>query len=118
LLVYVTARSRQNCAATPQVPVLTEEEVGGAMATFNMWATEDGMLEYSLEVTDIEGLTMAHIHIGNSTESGAVAVQLVPEASGLLPYSLLTDCCLLEDCWLSSACLALHQSQHHLESCF
>lgn len=93
----------------PQIPALTEEEVGGAMATFKMWATEEGMLEYSLEVSDITNLTMAHIHIGNSTESGAVAVQLVPEVCGLLPCSLLTDCCLLAD-WLSSACLGLPRS--------
>ncbi|KAI3431383.1 hypothetical protein D9Q98_004437 [Chlorella vulgaris] len=66
--------------AANEVPPLTDADVGGAVATFNMWATEEGMLEYSLNVTDIVDLTMSHIHVGNATtENGAIIVQLVPE---------------------------------------
>jgi hypothetical protein len=67
--------------------------VGGAVATFNMWATEEGMLEYSLNVTDIVDLTMSHIHVGNATtENGAIIVQLVPEASSSLAAASHTAC--------------------------
>ncbi len=68
------------------------------MATFNMWATEEGMLEYSLNVTDIVDLTMSHIHVGNASASGPVAVVLLPvsgRAAERMPCTVLTVwlCC-------------------------
>lgn len=50
-----------------------------ATGTFQLMEDSAAMMfSYTLEVMNIDNLTMAHIHAGNSTTAGPVVVQLVP----------------------------------------
>ncbi|KAL4419195.1 hypothetical protein ABPG77_007785 [Micractinium sp. CCAP 211/92] len=63
-----------------QVPTpLTEADVNGAAAKFTLTMVEgEDIYGYTLEVMDVENMTMAHIHAGNSTTNGGVVVILAP----------------------------------------
>jgi len=47
----------------------------------------DGTFAWTLDVQNVENLTMAHIHWGNSTTNGPIVVDLVPTASEMATNS-------------------------------
>ncbi|EFN54036.1 hypothetical protein CHLNCDRAFT_136097 [Chlorella variabilis] len=63
--------------AANQVPPLTEGNVGGATGTFTL-AFEGETAEWTLDVTDVKRMTMAHIHLGNASTNGNPIVILLP----------------------------------------
>lgn len=53
-----------------------------ATANFTMTLPQElGLVYFDLDIFDIDGFTMAHIHQGNSTTNGPVVVKLIPSQS-------------------------------------
>lgn len=62
-----------------QVPPITNNT---ATANFRLErANDQGFFTFDLDITDIEGFTMAHIHQGNGSFNGPVVVDLIPSQS-------------------------------------
>ncbi|KAK2075654.1 hypothetical protein QBZ16_001762 [Prototheca wickerhamii] len=63
--------------AENQVPPLTERDVDDAEAKLKLWSTPQGY-RWKFEISDVVNMTMAHIHMGNSSTNGPVIVPILP----------------------------------------
>src|SRR5215831_8528475 len=90
-VTVTTALAQQHFSAKlsggNEVPIITSKASG--IATFDLNAAGTHM-KYSLNVTDIDHVIAAHIHMGKSTENGPIVVNLfIPaKATGKVTGSL------------------------------
>lgn len=101
-IVTNTAFAQQHFTAklsgSSEVPPITSKSSGAA--TFDLNAA-DTQMKYTLNVTDIDHVIAAHIHMGKSTENGPIVVNLfIPakatgKVSGTLAQSSINSTSLI-----------------------
>lgn len=82
--------SAMNLDGANQSPPITGIQ---ARANFTMTLpqAEFGLVYFDLDVSDVRGYTMAHIHQGNSTTNGPVVVKLIPLANNWPTPTMTSD---------------------------
>jgi|GEM_PF-1338107 len=95
--VFPTALSEEQvflASASPSQEVSFDPELNGTAPRCTASFVHDGMdaLDYSVHCTDIEGVTMAHIHEGSAKEEGGVDAFLFDDENGVdVENGILTE---------------------------